>query len=413
VYSSLTAPAASKSWEEETGLYREVKARLLGDFVLIGRFGGKYGHDEHDASKILFRYVGHTAFLTEGVVELRKDAFDIMQRYKHNFEEDSFAMELEFESLGPGPSAGLDASATTLRLWEALPEKVWPVGGKEGRRAGVWELGRMHRVASDFDHVQHLRRAGYAEDASKLALALGNNRVEAAVAWLGRLAEIIPVHRPQVPGEGGREGGAEGGEDQAQSHRRGGGEEGRRTLRGSSSLPSLGRSGDGQGTGSVPLSPGSRLCAVCESADPAHLSQLFVCLGCRQAFHTFCAKIPAIPYSCDHVAWEAYVRRRFAAWRCPGCLSRSALGVEAWSQRPIGEEMRAAGSAVKAVAATTSSRISQGVDAALPVGAEWNAELKGMMALLLEHGVRREGGREGGREEGREGPEEVAGQVSR
>lgn len=44
-------------------MYRDIRARLLGDFVLICRFGGKYARDETDPTKIMFRYVGNTAFL--------------------------------------------------------------------------------------------------------------------------------------------------------------------------------------------------------------------------------------------------------------------------------------------------------------------------------------------------------------
>ncbi len=64
VYSSANAPPASMEWQEgESGVYRDIRARLLGDFVLICRFGGKYARDDDDPSKILFRYVGNTAFL--------------------------------------------------------------------------------------------------------------------------------------------------------------------------------------------------------------------------------------------------------------------------------------------------------------------------------------------------------------
>lgn len=60
---SANAPDGSKEWQDESGVYRDIRARLLGDFVLICRFGGKYARDEADPSKILFRYVGNTAFL--------------------------------------------------------------------------------------------------------------------------------------------------------------------------------------------------------------------------------------------------------------------------------------------------------------------------------------------------------------
>lgn len=63
VYSSVAAPEASKEWQEEAGVYCDINARLLGDFVLLCRFGGKYARDEEDTRKILFRYVGNTAFL--------------------------------------------------------------------------------------------------------------------------------------------------------------------------------------------------------------------------------------------------------------------------------------------------------------------------------------------------------------
>lgn len=70
---------------------------LLGDFVLILRFGGKYATDEHDVSKILFRYVGNTAFLAEGPIELRKAQVDMMRRYATGFEDEQFLLELDFK----------------------------------------------------------------------------------------------------------------------------------------------------------------------------------------------------------------------------------------------------------------------------------------------------------------------------
>lgn len=95
---------------------------LLGDFVLIVRFGGQHATtDEGDVSKVLFRYVGNTAFLSEGTTELRKKQVDMMRRYAAGFEDDQFLLELDFKAAGPqddAPSGG----ASTMR--RSLPSEV-------------------------------------------------------------------------------------------------------------------------------------------------------------------------------------------------------------------------------------------------------------------------------------------------
>lgn len=69
-------------------------------------------------SKILFRYVGSTAFLVEGPIELRKKQVDMMRRYAAGFEDDQFILELDFKASGPqdGPSR-----TSTMR---SLPSEV-------------------------------------------------------------------------------------------------------------------------------------------------------------------------------------------------------------------------------------------------------------------------------------------------
>ena len=75
---------------------------LLGDFMLSVRFGGKHATtDESDVSKVLFRYVGNTSFLSEGTTGLRMKQVDMMRRYAAGFEDDLFLLELDFKAAGP------------------------------------------------------------------------------------------------------------------------------------------------------------------------------------------------------------------------------------------------------------------------------------------------------------------------
>ena len=200
----------------------------MGDFVLICRFGGAYTKDEEDASKILFRYVGHTAFLTEGVVDLKKEALDMMKRYAHSFDGESFGLELEFEEDKEGGHGGphaAPAAAGAVASMEGgggwvLPSKVLSAEGNEGWREGLCAIGRMHQVAPDFEKMRELVGMGFEEEPAKVALSLGSNRVDAALEWLERIKRLCPVSSRSGGGgmrpscrllcrwrEGGREGG--------------------------------------------------------------------------------------------------------------------------------------------------------------------------------------------------------------
>jgi len=159
-----------------------------------------YTKDEEDASKILFRYVGHTAFLAEGVVDLKKEALDMMKRYAHSFDGESFGLELEFEEDKDGvhggphaaPAAGAVASMEGRGGW-ALPSKIFSAEGKEGWREGLCAIGRMHQVVPDFEKMRELVGMGFEEEPTKVALSLGSNRVDAALLWLERIKRLFPV----------------------------------------------------------------------------------------------------------------------------------------------------------------------------------------------------------------------------
>eukprot|EP00957_Ditylum_brightwellii_P067013 5087106-Ditylum_brightwellii.AAC.1 len=86
-------------WADEEGFYR-VNRLLIGDFVILVRFGGPYSYDLEDPTKVLFRYCNNTSFMpTPGPCELPKGNVDMMRRYADSFEEDEFLITLLFDEL--------------------------------------------------------------------------------------------------------------------------------------------------------------------------------------------------------------------------------------------------------------------------------------------------------------------------
>jgi len=82
-------------WTDEEGFYL-IDKPLRSEFTILCRFGGTVADDAYDPTKILFRYINHTAFLTWGSYLLTRDRVDIMRRYLGSFEDD-FLVVLLFE----------------------------------------------------------------------------------------------------------------------------------------------------------------------------------------------------------------------------------------------------------------------------------------------------------------------------
>jgi len=86
-------------WADEDAYYR-VNKIILGDFLLLCRFGGEYAHDTDDPTKVILRYRNNTSFLYPSPHELPKNKVDVMRKYADDVDESAFLMTFQFETPG-------------------------------------------------------------------------------------------------------------------------------------------------------------------------------------------------------------------------------------------------------------------------------------------------------------------------
>ena len=84
-------------WADEDAYYR-VNKIILGDFLLLCRFGGQYAHDTDDPTKVILRYRNNTSFLYPSPHELPKNKVDVMRKYADDVDESVFLMTFQFET---------------------------------------------------------------------------------------------------------------------------------------------------------------------------------------------------------------------------------------------------------------------------------------------------------------------------
>ena len=182
-------------WTDEEGFYL-IDKPLRSEFTILCRFGGTVADDAYDPTKILFRYINHTAFLTWGAYQLSRDRVDIMRRYLGSFEDD-FLVVLLFE-----PSKLARRSA--VRLPPVL-------SGLAALRRGFILINDHHSVQSPLKILRVLEK-GPPAWASGLATKLANrdsNRrddILASPQFVGLLSAITVdeisranLHRPTPP----------------------------------------------------------------------------------------------------------------------------------------------------------------------------------------------------------------------
>jgi len=183
IYSSVEAPNSDKDWQEEEGVYRNINISILGDFALICRFGGKYVRDENDPTKILFRYVGNTAFLVEGPIALPKGKVDFMKRFADSIEDEVFLLELDFKAYN-GPPA---VNGAPFRL----PDKVY--SDHDAAKEGLLEISKWHHVVPDERVHKDMVSRGLPPEVCSLALQFGNNELHNSFYMLERLKRMLQV----------------------------------------------------------------------------------------------------------------------------------------------------------------------------------------------------------------------------
>ncbi len=96
--SSGSEEKKSTIWAEDDAFYR-VNKRILGDFLLLARFGGEFAYDTEDPTKVILRYANNTEFLYPAALELPKTKVDVMRRYSDGVEEKDFLITFLFDDL--------------------------------------------------------------------------------------------------------------------------------------------------------------------------------------------------------------------------------------------------------------------------------------------------------------------------
>ena len=166
-------------WDEEEGFFK-VDLPLLGDFVILCRFGGEYANDVNDPTKVLFRYANSTGFLCQGAYELGKDKVDMMKRYAGSFDAEDFKVVLLFDMGDRKPQDGVDA--------RALPTVC---GEIEAYDVGWASLSKHHALIPSSEACEIIVDKGFPLEVATIALQLGNNDVQRAIEMLsGSLRQL-------------------------------------------------------------------------------------------------------------------------------------------------------------------------------------------------------------------------------
>jgi hypothetical protein len=119
----------SNIWADDDAFYR-VNKRVLGDFLLLARFGGEFAHDTDDPTKVILRYANNTEFLYPAALELPKTKVDVMRRYSDDVDEKDFLITFLFDEPGKGESSEEETPGSML---------LHVIEGKEALHRG-WSL---------------------------------------------------------------------------------------------------------------------------------------------------------------------------------------------------------------------------------------------------------------------------------
>ena len=172
-------------WDDEEGFYK-INAKVLGDFVILCRFGGEYKHDVNDPTKVLFRYANSTGFMCQGAYELQKDKVDMMKRYAASFDAEDFKVVLLFDVVD------CDPSYESFQIPDCLPNVC---SEREAFDVGWSSISKHHCLIPSSVACEVLTEKGYPVELATVALQLGNNDVQKALELLnetlGELSERL------------------------------------------------------------------------------------------------------------------------------------------------------------------------------------------------------------------------------
>ena len=173
IYCSSEVDDSNLEWSEETGFYK-VNKKILGDFVVLCRFGGQFKNDRDDSSKVLFRYANSTGFLCHGAYELTKQKIDMMKRYSDSFDDEEFQVTLMFSSPNDNSPGSGGNSPTLPRVYD----------GEDSIEEGWKALSSVHTVAPLPEATAMIVSEGYPMEVATLSLQFTNNDVQRAIEEL-------------------------------------------------------------------------------------------------------------------------------------------------------------------------------------------------------------------------------------
>ncbi|KAF0713423.1 Aste57867_4360 [Aphanomyces stellatus] len=367
-------------WDADAGFLAviwETGISLDGGFSMLCSFGDEYDDDSDvdPTSRVLFRYMNSTWYLSAGLITLKKVDLDMMKQYEHGFEDENFSVDMVFHS---------GATASTGKT-------VVPVDytGNYAVKQGVVEIASHHTVAPDPAIYLNFVKNGFDATASTFALQRAQNEPNLALDILHsegiatiftRLLPLAPsppkpvlvASSDQVTKQSFAVSNTTTITNTTQDETPHEGNTRRLSRRYSSAVdvpvekPSN-ASADDQVVvdqprisrrhstavnppetrrSSIETKPAAEstnfqdaVCAICREEDYVLRPQLVRCVGpCQGYFHTGCAELKKIPFGLttlsDRANHSSYLKKYFGAWECSTCKAAGSSSVDAGGALP-------------------------------------------------------------------------------
>ncbi|ETV96863.1 hypothetical protein, variant [Aphanomyces invadans] len=349
-------------WNPEDGFLAilwESGIPLDGGFSILCSFGDDYQADTSSdpTSRVLFRYMNSTWFLSAGLVTLKKPCLDMMKQYEHGFDEDNFSVDMVFHD---NPTVE--------------PKPFVPVNytGNYAVKQGIVEMASHHTIAPDPSMYLNFIKTGFDATASTFALQRAENAPNLALDILHSegistiFTRLLPLPSHPSPSKLAATGaGLKGFTGSSSNLLQSTTDEAIRFHTTTavatewSASPNVSRRqsthvdgilrGDVRtnvdlsrrhsSTDSAPpprCKPSTTIeansavnyqeavCAVCREEDYVLRPQLVRCAGgCQHFFHTGCAGLKKIPFGLttmsDRANHAAYMKKFFSTWTCADC----------------------------------------------------------------------------------------------
>ncbi|KDO32523.1 hypothetical protein SPRG_03000 [Saprolegnia parasitica CBS 223.65] len=318
---------------------------LDGGFSILCSFGDD-GDAEMDAtSRVLFRYMDSTWFLSPGLVTLKKANLDMMKQYEHGFEDENFSVDMVFHNSNVPPRLIVPVDYT----------------GNYAVKQGIVEIAAKHAVAPDPSMYLNFVKTGFDATASTYALQRAQNAPNLALDILHSeaLTTIFtrlppsptsrdeslsqPVHEDSIKPSSLFASSTPHKASHSEAHRRASSSSSSSTSPRAETLVVTPPKGFSVPRATEP-SPSSRrssasssyhdaepdgdsVCVLCHEEDYVLRPQLVRCCGCQKCFHTSCAGLKKVPFGLttmsDRTNHAAYMKKFFHGWRCTACAAAS------------------------------------------------------------------------------------------